>query len=1084
MNRRGILISLLIFLSLTSSAAPSKIKGTVMDEAGKPFAGAVVSDGFSCVRVDAKGRFTLERNTEARYVSCSLPADARIPVVSGHPVLYKELTPSVSGYNFVFKRAPRTQEVKFLCIGDPQVSEQNNGLERFATETAPDVRDFASRWSGSEVIAIGLGDFVHNEWRSFQRMYSLLTDESLGVPCFCVIGNHDHKHYSSDCQARESYEKIFGPTNYSFNRAGVHVAVIDGLYPQNGRIADFVSDEVKEWLRQDLALADTTKALMLVVHDAFGPASYPEIYDMMSRFREARLVAGHSHSIRHRIHKINGKEIYEDVVGTSDGVDWAGTLCGDGAPMGYAYFSFTGAHCGDSYYKAVGYKPDYQIRMYHSSDFPAFSRVLIHNKTITFDWDRTPGTVIFNVWNWNPKWKLTLLEDRKISDAKIVADNTMYDMFACTYFYKYKNRWTGSYCQRRNHLFKVVPNNPDAKLEIRAEDEYGNVFTQDAFTTTIDRAGTYSGTLPDKAKKHPYLLVSEDDIARIRKGIQQPGSPVEMMHSLVMSIADESLTAPALVYKKDESGKRLLHVSRRAMLQITSCAYAWRFGGDKKYLDRAVSDLESVCAFPDWNPSHYLDVAEMAAAVGVGYDWLYDALPSALRTTIETVVPEYVFKTSLAPQRYFDMVNNWNQVCVGGTLIAAMALCHPDDPWLLSYLDKSIVSNRKVMPQIYGPDGVYPEGPIYWAYGTSYEVLLIQALNDFFGTDYALYEQKGFTKSADFIRFSSYGAIGECYNFYDNIAKEKVYVPLWYFAARDHRPELLDYEIRLLRAHDYRNRETERFLPLVMGIASRIDFSERSDAAGKVFFGRGKNPVYMLHTDWTYSPTDKFLGVKGGKAGQSHGHMDAGSFVYDAYGCRWCMDISRQEYAPLEVAFKKVGGSMWSNKQDAGRWDILRYNNLFHNTLTINGADHRVDGMAEIVKALSDGAVLNLSPVFEGEAASVRRTVRLVDEKYLEVKDEVTALEGKDAEVHWNIATPAAVEVASDCIRLTQSGKTLVLKTSSDAHKVKYASWTTDPKAYGRSVAQYEKPLEGVSLCGFEAVVPAGKTAVFVTKIK
>ena len=41
-----------------------------------------------------------------------------------------------------------------------------------------------------------------------------------------------------------------------------------------------------------------------------------------------------------------------------------------------------------------------------------------------------------------------------------------------------------------------------------------------------------------------------------------------------------------------------------------------------------------MCEFPDWNPSHFLDTAEMSNAVGVGYDWLYDYLDEPTRKKV------------------------------------------------------------------------------------------------------------------------------------------------------------------------------------------------------------------------------------------------------------------------------------------------------------------------------------------------------------------------------------------------------------------------------------------------------------------
>ena len=54
-------------------------------------------------------------------------------------------------------------------------------------------------------------------------------------------------------------------------------------------------------------------------------------------------------------------------------------------------------------------------------------------------------------------------------------------------------------------------------------------------------------------------------------------------------------------------------------------ALMYRLHGDRRYVDRLWRDLDAVAAFPDFNPKHFLDTAEMTHALGVAYDWLYDA---------------------------------------------------------------------------------------------------------------------------------------------------------------------------------------------------------------------------------------------------------------------------------------------------------------------------------------------------------------------------------------------------------------------------------------------------------------------------
>lgn len=47
----------------------------------------------------------------------------------------------------------------------------------------------------------------------------------------------------------------------------------------------------------------------------------------------------------------------------------------------------------------------------------------------------------------------------------------------------------------------------------------------------------------------------------------------------------------------------------------------------------------------DWNPSHFFDVAEIAAAVATGYDWLYQTLTPERRTMCEQAIIEKALKT-------------------------------------------------------------------------------------------------------------------------------------------------------------------------------------------------------------------------------------------------------------------------------------------------------------------------------------------------------------------------------------------------------------------------------------------------------
>ena len=85
------------------------------------------------------------------------------------------------------------------------------------------------------------------------------------------------------------------------------------------------------------------------------------------------------------------------------------------------------------------------------------------------------------------------------------------------------------------------------------------------------------------------------------------------------------------------------------MAHVTTGAMAFRLTGDRRFAQHAIEVMLTAASFPDWNPSHFLDVAEMATALALGYDWLFDELSSADRATIKKALLE-----NKAAKKVFD----------------------------------------------------------------------------------------------------------------------------------------------------------------------------------------------------------------------------------------------------------------------------------------------------------------------------------------------------------------------------------------------------------------------------------------------
>ena len=592
-----------------------------------------------------------------------------------------------------------------------------------------------------------------------------------------------------------------------------------------------------------------------------------------------------------------------------------------------------------------------------------------------------------------------------------------------------------------------------------------------------------------KIGEHPRLFLNAQDFDHLKQEITN-NSTLKIIHEIIINRCNkEFVGASTLTYQK--SGKRLLTVSRKALERICHLAYGYRMNNDYTYLNQAEKDIRSVCSFPDWNPTHYLDIGEMALAVAIGLDWLYNDLQPETRKMAQTALENYAFKTATDPtysKQFIETTTNWNQVCNGGLLAAALVTYEKDKSRAVEIIEQSFNSNKTKGMTTYGTDGNYPEGYMYWGYGTTYQVILIAALEKVFNTDNGLSQTSaGFLKTAEYMLFMA-GTTGKCFNYSDCTEPEEPKLPMWWFAKKQGHSSLLFNELRLLKKGAYASKfEERRLLPIIMGFIDSEQVKETISAPQKkLWWGDGDTPVVLIHTDWTYSDTDKYFGMKGGRSNTSHGHMDGATFVYDAYGERWAMDLGMQEYAPLEAA----GIDLWNSSQSSTRWSIFRLNNFSHNVITINNNQYHYQGKAFVRTDYMKAIGTKLGAKFEcfgvnrnGNDYDVDapvRTAEFIDnggDLELVIKDEIKSRANKTPLVRWAMATPATAEIISNhCIKLSQNGKILYLTVQEqNNHPFTLKTWpaSTDNK--------YDEANPGVTMVGFEAQMSAKDTRVFTT---
>lgn len=587
-------------------------------------------------------------------------------------------------------------------------------------------------------------------------------------------------------------------------------------------------------------------------------------------------------------------------------------------------------------------------------------------------------------------------------------------------------------------------------------------------------------------RNHPRILMNETVFSEV-KARCKTDADLQKIHGFILNNASTSIGTSALKFKLDDAGKRILSVSREAIRQILSCAYAYRYTGQEKYLKQAELQLQAVCRFSSWNAkSHFLDVGEMCVAVGLGYDWLHDALSEETRELIVKAIRDYAFKpvfTKQWSQNFFNTEGNWEQVCCSGLTVAALAIHEecPEDAQKI--LDQCIESNLRIAPILFSPDGNYPEGYGYWGYGCDFQALMNSALETALGVDN--YPRiAGIRKTPRYFMYME-GPAGYNYCYYDTSPNSLgTGLAMWYFAAKAGDPSIVANEMLKIKSGGCYNGTGEgiRLLPMIMPWMASLDLTSISGPSDKLYVGNGATPVIAGRSAWSSlkNDSDVYFGFKGGKAGENHGHMDAGSFVFDAQGVRWAWDFTRPAYATIENALKAAGGNFWAMTQNSLRWTVNVMNNKFHNTLTVNGADHLVGGFAPITGSVNKkdeyGGTIALTPALSNEIASAIRTVVLRNDRDLVVTDELKALPSKAASVEWRMVSPAAATIEGDHIKLTKNGKTEYLKVASGTP----FTLTLFDKA---KVNSYDSDISSYSVIGFKAELPAGASASFTTVI-
>ena len=539
-------------------------------------------------------------------------------------------------------------------------------------------------------------------------------------------------------------------------------------------------------------------------------------------------------------------------------------------------------------------------------------------------------------------------------------------------------------------------------------------------------------------KKGPRLVLTP----QLEKSLKQKltSDPViQNMYKALQLNAEKVQEQPLLERKK--IGRRLLSVSREMLYRINVLGMVYRMEKDPQVLSRINEEVLAVCKFSDWNPSHYLDVAEMSLAVALALDWTGKALPSSTRELAKKALiekgiqPSYNSKGNVG---WIKGTNNWNQVCHGGMIAASIVIAEDDRALAAKTIHRALEGMPHALVE-YGPDGTYPEGSTYWGYGTSFSVVTAAMLESAFGTDFGIADYPAFKESATF-RALCNAPSGAYYNFADcgDKRSQNGDITLAWFALKTGNAAFFEKE-RFLRPAEDMGKLTRL---AGAGLVWLSQF-EPTDAAPlpQAWKGEGSNPIVIFRGP-DNDPHQYYFGGKGGRGTVNHGNMDGGSFIFELNGVRWIVDPGNQGYHDLE----KTGFNLWGRCQDCERWTLITKSNFGHSTLTVNDQLHVVDGFASLksfVPGPKPEATFELSPTFAGQLTSAQRRFVKEGPTSLLIEDEIELSEATHT-VTWQLMTTAEVEFRQGGVMLHQNGKQLKVENLSHA-EVSFSVVSLDP---------------------------------------
>ncbi|KAJ7155401.1 chondroitin AC/alginate lyase [Mycena crocata] len=507
---------------------------------------------------------------------------------------------------------------------------------------------------------------------------------------------------------------------------------------------------------------------------------------------------------------------------------------------------------------------------------------------------------------------------------------------------------------------------------------------------------------------------------------------LSLWNTSIFNNASQYDALPAVVYYMDgDSG--ILDVAREVKQRVKAFGYVYRMTNDTHWVDRMWEELQNAAGngtstwgpeVDRWNSAHFLDTAELSAAYGIAYDWLYDIWTddqlAMIRSTLITYglepgVQAYTNSSVFTGWWKNNIKGNWNAVCNNGLTMASLAILNDDTTGYASQLLSLTVDNVKQNAAFaVSSDGTWSETQDYWYFGATGLAEMASSLMTATGSDYdILGVNSNFYKTG---LFHLYGqGSTSLFNWGDNGPNKYTATAnsLIYFANQFNQPQ---YALFQRDQHDSAD-------PWNM-------FWYNPQVSGAFWDGLALDHAFDNSTDQWMSMRSSWTDQNALYGHQTHNDLDVGDFVLDALGTRWAGELGDGDYLSTDY--------FSNDTQASARWLYYKKMTEGQNTILIGATNQDVtaaptmqfdtsnttQGSSTVFTPDSDSTAYFTTDMTSAyfNATSVKRGIRLLNgRKQVLLQDEITA----STSVMWRMHTNATVVLSGTSATLTLDGKTM-----------------------------------------------------------